>query len=326
MRRRDFITALGGVTVTWPLSTRAQQPAIPVIGFLHAGFADGYATEVAAFLRGLREAGYTEGQNVAIEYRWAKGSYDRLPTLADDLVRRQVAVIAAAPFAAAVAAKKATTALPIVFEQGIDPVDAGLVGSLSRPGANITGIVNLSFGLVTKRIEIMHEAMPNATLIALLINPSDANAKPQVREAKEAQTQLGIQIEVLQASTIGEIEAAFARVATLRADGLVIGLSALFTSKVDQMASLATRYRIPASDQLPEFSKSGGLMSYGSDLADAYRLMGVYSGRILNGEKPANLPVQQSTKVQMVINLKTAKALGVTFPLPLLGRADEVIE
>jgi putative tryptophan/tyrosine transport system substrate-binding protein len=326
MRRRDFIKAVAGSAFAWPVAARTQQPVMPVIGFLHAGSADGYAKEAAGFEQGLREIGYNAGQNVTIEYRWANGQYDRLSDLAADLVRKRVAVIAAAPIPSAIAAKRATTTIPIVFELGADPVRFGLVASLNRPGGNITGVVNLSNTLVTKRIEIMHQVVPSATSIALLVDPGIATSEGVIADAKKAETLLGIRIEVLKANAPDEIEVAFARVVELRAGALVVGVGPVFTSYVQKIAELASRYRVPANHEAREFARAGGLFSYGTDLPDAYRLTGVYSARILHGDKAAELPVQQAAKIEMAINLKTAKALGITFPLALLGRADEVIE
>jgi putative ABC transport system substrate-binding protein len=326
IRRRRFISALGGGMIAWPLAASAQQPGIPVIGFLHAGSADGYASEMAAFQRGLRETGLIEGQNVAIEFNWVEGHYDRLPELASDLVRRHVAVIVAATMPVVVVVKQATDTIPIVFEFGGDPVHFGLVTSLNRPGGNVTGIVNLSNSLVPKRVELMHAVVPNAALIAVLLNPDSPNARLQMDDVQEAQKLLGIQIQFLQARAMGDIDAAFAKVEELRAGGLVIGADPYLTSNWEKIAALATRYGVPTSHERRDFVAAGGLMSYGADLAEAYHLAGIYTGRILKGEKPADLPVQQSTKVELSLNLKTAKALGITFPLTLLARADEVIE
>jgi putative tryptophan/tyrosine transport system substrate-binding protein len=325
MRRREFMTLLGAVAAAlWGREAGAQQ--IPAIGFLHAGSADGYAKEVAGFKQGLRETGYVEGQNVAIEYRWADGHYEQLSDLAADLVRKRVAVIVAAPISAAIVAKDATKAIPIVFEHGADPVRFGLVASLNRPGGNITGVVNLSNTLVAKRIELMHQLVPNATSIALLVDPGVATSETVVGDAKKTETLLGIQIEVLKAGALQEIEAAFSRAVELQAGALVVGVGPVFNSHAQQIAELASRYRVPTSHEAREFARAGGLLSYGADLPDAYRLTGVYAARILHGDKPADLPVQQAAKIEMVINLKTAKALGITVPIPLLGRADEVIE
>jgi putative ABC transport system substrate-binding protein len=299
---------------------------MPVVGFLHSGSAEGYARELAAFREGLREAGYSAKQNVTIEYRWAEDHFDRLPSLAADLIDRRVALILAAPLPAATAAKKATAKIPIVFEQGADPVSYGLVASLNRPGGNVTGIVNLSNELILKRIEITHEVLPKAELIAVLVNPNNPNESSEIAFAQAAQTRLGIQVKILRASTPRDLDAAFAKVVELRAGALVAGADSLFTGNVIQLAALATRYNVPTIYQHRDFAAAGGLMSYGSDLPAAYRLCGVYAGRILKGEKPADLPVQQTAKVELVINLKTAQALGLSIPLPLLGRADEVIE
>jgi putative ABC transport system substrate-binding protein len=326
MRRRDFITLVGVGVTSWPLAAQAQQPAVPVVGFLCPSSPEGYAIQASGFRRGLTEAGYNEGQNVAIEYRWADGHYDRLPEMASDLVRRNVAVIAAAAIPAAVAAKQVTNTVPIVFEVGADPVRFGLVASLSRPGGNVTGISNLSNQLVVKRIELMHQLLPSAGTLAVVLNPENPTFQILIDEARAAQNPLDVNIQFLQARTIGEIDAAFAKAVELRAGGLVIAADAYFVSKPKEIAALAKRYNIPTSHEVREFAVAGGLISYGADLGDAYRLAGVYAARILKGEKPAELPVQQSTKVQMTINLKSAKALGLTVPLPLLGRADEVIE
>jgi putative tryptophan/tyrosine transport system substrate-binding protein len=326
MRRRDLIKVVAGSAITWPLVARAQQAAMPVVGFLHASSADTYAKEAAAVRDGLRDTGYTEGQNVTIEYRWADGHYDRLPALADDLVRRHVAVILAAPSPAARAAKEATSDIPIVFESGADPVYAGLVTSLNRPGGNVSGIFNLTVGLVEKRIEIMHQVVPNAVSIAVLINPANPSAEQVTSYAQGTQTQLGITIEILRASTLDEINAAFARAVELRTGALVVGADPYINSQSAQIAESAVRYNMPVCGEVSDLTRAGGLMIYGADLGDAYRLSGTYAGRVLKGEKPADLPVQQSTKIEMIVNLKTAKALGITIPLPLLGRADEVIE
>jgi putative tryptophan/tyrosine transport system substrate-binding protein len=326
MRRREFITGLG-VAAAWPLAARAQQPTSPMIGFLHASSADGYAKEYAeGFRAGLHESGYIDGHNIAIEYRWADGHYDRLPDLAADLVRRHVAVIFAAPAISAVTAKQSTDAVPIVFELGADPVGLGLVSSLNRPGGNITGIVNLSNTLVAKRVEFMHEIVPNAELIAVLLNPDNPTFNTQMSDVRAVQNMLGVQIEVLKARAGSEVELAFADLREIRAGALVVGADPFLVSQQNEIAALATRYAVPTSHEVREFVTAGGLISYGSDIADAYRLAGIYAGRILKGEKPADLPVQQATKVRMTINLKAAKALGLTIPLPLLGRADEVIE
>ena len=324
--RRELIAALGGAAVAWPLAARAQQPAMPVIGFLNGASSWEYAHYVAAFRLGLGETGYVEGRNVFVEYRWAEGHYDRLSTLAADLVRRQVRAIAAAGGTqSAVVAKAATTTIPIVFAIGADPVETGLVASLSRPGGNLTGVVTLSVELVPKRLQLAHELVPAATRVALLVNPSDA-AQADAKKVQEAARALGLQLDILNASSEPELDVAFATALQLRAGVVVINADAFFNSRSKRLAELALRHAMPAVYQYREFAAAGGLASYGSRLADAYRQVGIYIGRILNGDKPVDLPVQQSTTAELIINLKTAKALGLTLPLPLLGRADEVIE
>ncbi len=325
MRRREFVTLLGGAVATWPLAARAQQPALPVIGFLNAASPDGYAHYVAGFRQGLAEAGYIESQNVAIEYRWAEGQYERLPALAADLVHRQVAVIVANTPAAMVASA-VTTTIPIVFSSAIDPVKAGLVASLNRPGGNITGVANFDDVLGAKRLELLRELVPKAEMIGLLINPNNPNAETIASRLQEAARTLGQQIRILNASTEGEVDAAFATLAELRIGAILVASDPFFVSRRDQIVALAARQALPAIYQFREFPVGGGLMSYGASLADAYRQLGVYTGKILKGAKPAELPFQQVVKVEMIINLKTAKALGLTVPLSLLGRADEVIE
>jgi putative ABC transport system substrate-binding protein len=328
MRRREFITLLGGAAVVWPLAARAQQPAMPVIGYLGSESPDLFADILRAFRQGLNETGFVEGRNVAIEFRWAEGHNDRLPALAADLVRRQVTVIAApGSTPAALAAKAATTTIPIVFQLGTDPVATGLVASLSRPGGNLTGVTSLNVEVGPKRVELLHELVPTATSIALLVNPTNpALAVALSRGVQVAARTLGLQLYVLNASTEHDLDGAFARLIQLRAGGLVIGTDIFFTSRIEQLAALALRHAMPAIYQYREYAAAGGLMSYGGNHADLARRAGVYTGRILKGEKPADLPIQQVTKVEMIINLKTAKALGITVPLVLLGRADEVIE
>jgi putative tryptophan/tyrosine transport system substrate-binding protein len=322
--RRKFLATLGGAAAAWPLAARAQQ--MPVIGFLNGASAWEYAPLVDAFRQSLSESGYFEGRNVAVEYRWAEGHYDRLPTLAADLVRRQVTVIAAAGGTqAAIVAKAATTAIPIVFSIGADPIAAGLVTSLNRPGGNLTGVVTLAVELGPKRLELAHEIVPAASSAALLVNPSDV-AQADIKKTQEAARALGLQLHILRASSERELDMAFAAVLQLRAGALVINADAFFNSRSKQLAELALRHAVPAFYQYREFAAAGGLASYGSRLTDAYRQLGIYTGRILKGDKPADLPVQQSTRAELIINLKTAKALGVTVPLPLLARADEVIE
>jgi putative ABC transport system substrate-binding protein len=324
MRRREFIALLGGAAA-WPLGAHAQQPAMPVIGFLNAASPDGYAHYVAGFRQGLAETGYIDSQNVAIEYRWAEGQYERLPALAADLVQRQVAVIVANTPAAMVASA-VTTTIPIVFSSAIDPVKAGLVASLNRPGGNITGVANFDDVLGAKRLELLRELVPKAEMIGLLINPNNPNAETIARRLQEAARTLGQQIRILNASTEGEVDAAFATLGELRIRAILVASDPFFVSRRDQFVALAARQALPAIYQFREFPVGGGLMSYGASLADAYRQLGVYTGKILKGAKPAELPFQQVVKVELIINLKTAKTLGLNVPLSLLGRADEVIE
>jgi len=326
VKRRAFITLLGGAAVAWPLAARAQQAAMPVVGFLNGSSPNGYGRFLSAFLQGLREAGYVEGRNVAIEYRWAEGQYDRLPALAADLVRRRVDVIAATSTPANRVAKEATTTIPIVFTTSSDPVELGLVASLSRPGSNVTGAVTLNVEVGSKRLELLHEIVPPAAMIVELVNPNNPNLETQLRNLQAAGHTVGRRILVLSARTQNEIDAAFARLVEQQAGGLLVNTDAFFFSQRDQLIALAKRYAIPAVFDRREFAETGGLMSYGGSVTDVYRLAGIYTGRILKGEKPADLPVQQSTRVELVINVKTAKALGLTLPLSLLGRADEVIE
>jgi putative tryptophan/tyrosine transport system substrate-binding protein len=326
--RRQFISVLGGAAVTWPLTARAQQAAIPVIGFLDAGSPNGSAHFVASFRRGLSETGRVEGSNVKIEYRWADGQNDRMPELAVDLVRRQVTVIAAlGSTPGALAAKGASTTIPIIFAIGTDPIAAGLVHTLNRPGGNVTGVTTLNVAVGPKRLELLHEVVPTATIVALLVNPTNpVLAEALLRDAQATASALGLQVHLLNSSTEREMEAAFAALPQLHVGGLVIGPDQFFNARVERLAALAVHHAVPAVYEGREFTAAGGLMSYGGSIADAYQLAGVYTGRILNGEKPADLPVQQYTKVELFINLKTAKALSLTIPLTLLGRADEVIE
>ena len=326
MRRREFITAFGSAAAAWPLAARAQQPARPAVGILNGGSADGYAPMLAAFREGLKETGYVEGQNVAIEYRWANGQYDRLTGLADDLVRRQVSVIAANTPANLVA-KAATSTIPIVFTTGGDPVQLGLVASLDRPGGNVTGVTQLSAEVAPKRLELAHELFPKATVFALLVNPANSAQTDSLTKASQAAAEtLGLQLDVLHASTEAELEHAFATFPQLRASALVLGTDAFFSGQGEKLAALTLRYAVPAIYEYRAFVAAGGLASYGGSVTDSYRLAGVYSGRILKGAKPPDLPVQQSTKIELLINLRTAKTLGLTIPISLLGRADEVIE
>jgi putative ABC transport system substrate-binding protein len=327
MKRRHFITLLGGVAAAWPLAARAQQPTLPVIGFLGSGSSVLFASRVSAFRQGLSEAGYVEGRNAAIEFRWAESRNDRLPALAADLVGRNVNVIVTAGGTpAARAAKAATTAIPIVFGIGNDPVQMGLITSLNRPDGNMTGVTSLSGEIGPKRLELLHEVVPTATSIALLVNPTNPAAETQSTELQPAARTLGLQLYVLRASAERDFDAAFASLVQLRAGGLVIVADAVFNTRSEQLAALTLHHAVPAAFQYREFAAAGGLMSYGDSATEEYRQMGVYAGRILNGEKPGDLPVQQATKVELIINLKTAKALGITVPQLLLGRADEVIE
>jgi putative tryptophan/tyrosine transport system substrate-binding protein len=324
MRRREFIKLLGAVASSWPLGVRAQ--ATPVIGFFNVASPAGYANYVAAFHAGLKEGGYAEGQNVTIEYRWAEGHYDRLPEMAADLVRRQVSVIVANT-PANLAAKKATDTIPIVFTTASDPVQIGLVSSFNRPGGNVTGVSQINVALGPKRLELAHELMPAAIGVALLVNPSDpARAEMLSKEVQAAADHLGIQLHILRAGTDPEIETAFAGFAQLKAGVLVIGGDAFFNSRSKLLAELSSRYAVPAIYEYREFTDAGGLMSYSGSINESYRWAGIYTGRILKGAKPADLPVQRSTTVELIVNLKTAKALGITVPLSLLGRADAVIE
>jgi putative tryptophan/tyrosine transport system substrate-binding protein len=325
MRRREFI-ALAGAAAAWPRVARGQQVARPVIGLLSSATASGWAPLVAAFLQGLNEAGYDEGRNVAIEYRWAEGQYDRLPAMAADLVQRQVAVIAALTTPAAVAAKAATSMTPIVFTTIGDPVQIGLVASLSRPGGNITGATYLNVEVGPKLLELLHEVIPAATTVAALVNPTNPNANTLSSSLQAAARTLGLQLHLLNVSTERDIDTAFATLVQLGVAGLVISSDVFIITREEQLAVLVLRNRLPAIFQTRAFAAAGGLMSYAGSAAGAYRQAGVYTGRVLNGEKPADLPVQQTTKVELIINLKTAKALGINVPLPLLGRADEVIE
>ena len=327
MRRRDFFKVIGALATAWPLAARAQQATMPVIGFLCATTAEGYAAPLAAFRRGLDEAGFSEGRNVAIEYRWAEDQNDRLPALAADLVRNQVTVIVAAGTPATLAAKAATSTIPIVFYIGVDPIEAGLVTSLARPGGNITGVTNLNADLVPKRLQLVHELAPTASVIALLVNPTSPTlAETSMKEARVAAQTLGLQLHVLHASTERDLDEAFRTSVQLRAGALVISPDASFNSLSKQFGALTLRYGMPTIYQFREFAAAGGLLSYGGDVSEFNRQTGILTGRILKGEKPADLPVQQSAKMELFINLKTAKALGLTIPQSVLVRAVELIE
>jgi putative ABC transport system substrate-binding protein len=325
MRRRDFIKGIAGSGAAWPLAARAQQPPIPVIGFLGSVSAD--ASRIAAFRQGLAQVGYVEGQNVVVEYRWAENQSDRLPAMVSDLVHRQVAIIAATGTPAALAAKAANTTIPVVFTTIGDPVQLDLVTSLNRPGGNVTGVTQTNVEITPKRLQLLHELLPTASLMALLVNPTNpANAEISAKELQAAARTLGLELHVLNASTEGDFDGVFAKLVQLRAGGLVIGGDPLFTTWTEQLAVLALRHAMPTIYQSRKFAVAGGLLSYGTDFTETYRLAGIYTGRVLKGDKPADLPVQQATKVELYINLKTAKALGITVPIPVLGRADEVIE
>ncbi len=327
LKRREFIWLLGGATAAWPLAARAQQPAMPVIGFLNPASPETYAPQLAAFRQGLSEAGYVEGQNVAIEYRWANGDYGQLRGLAADLVRREVSVIAATGGdVSALVVKAATATIPIVFNTSSDPVKVGLVTSLNRPNGNLTGVSILTVELVPKRLELLCEVVPNTGVIGFLVNPARPSAESEKRDIQMAARSLGREIVVLNASTEHDFDAAFATLVQKHADALLVGPDNFFNSRRDQIVALAARHGVPAIYARREFVVAGGLMSYDASLVEAYREVGVYTGKILKGAKPGDLPIQQQAKVEFRINLKTAKTLGLTIPIPLLGRADEVIE
>ena len=310
----------------WPLVVRAQRPKMPVVGLLGSTSADAYASRMAFIRQGLSETGFVEGRNVAIEYRWAESQYDRLPGMAAELVRREVDVIVAITTVAALAAKRATATIPVVFEAGGDPVAIGLVASLSRPGGNLTGVSLLNVELGAKRLELLHEVIPTAKIVGLLVNPTGPNAGTLSKEVQAAADKLAIQLHVLHASAAGDFDALLTTLRKLNPNALVIGTDPLFNSGSDQLAALAIRYAVPTIYQYRAFAAAGGLLSYGGSSTEPFRQVGIYTGRVLKGEKPAELPIQQSTKVELIINLKTAKALGLNIPTPIIGRADEVIE
>jgi putative ABC transport system substrate-binding protein len=328
VKRREFISLIGGAAAAWPLVARAQQPAMPVVGFVNPQSPDGHTERLRGFRQGLKDTGYVEGENVAIEYRWAEGQFDRVATLAVELVRRQVAVIAATGgISSAVAAKAATTTIPIVFLTAEDPVRVGLVASLARPGGNLTGINFLNTELAAKRLGLLRELVPGATRVAVLVNPANAmNAETTLKDAEAAARAMGLQIQVLNASTSREINAAFASLARERSDALFVGGDAFFNSRRVQLVNLASRYAVPATYADRVLPEVGGLMSYGSNIVDAWRQVGLYTGRILKGAKPVDLPVVQASKLELIINAETARLLDLTVPPSLLATADEVIE
>jgi putative ABC transport system substrate-binding protein len=326
-KRRDFITLLGGAAAAWPLAARAQQPAMPVIGFLHSGSPDGFTDFLRSFRQGLKDAGYVEGENVTIDYRWGENQMDSLPALSAGLARRKVAVIAALTGTATVAAKAATASIPIVFLSAEDPVRLGFVASLARPGGNLTGVNFLNAELAAKRLDLLRTMVPGAARVALLVNPTNTpTMESTLRDVAEAGSAMGLQLQVLKASTSREIDAAFAGFASERPDAVFVGLDPFFTSRRVQLVHLATRHAVPVGYPGRQFAEVGGLMSYGSNFADAYRQVGLYTGRILRGARPADLPVLQSSKFELVINAQSARMLGLTVPDKLLATADEVIE
>ena len=327
MRRREFITLVGGAAA-WPLAARAQQPTIPVLGFLNVASPQTYARQLSAFRKGLEEAGFVDGRNVTIEFHWADDHNDRLPAMVADLVQRHVTAIAATSTPAALAAKAATSTIPVVFETAGDPIQLGLIASLNKPGGNVTGAASLGVEVIAaKGLELLHELIPAARVVGLLVNTiNSVIAETQERKALSAASSLGLDVHILSAGSERDFDTVFAKLGQLRVTALMISADPLFTSHSAQLAALAVRHAIPTIYARREFAAAGGLLSYGSDIADSYHLAGVYTGRVLNGEKPADLPVQQATKVELIINLKAAKALGVNVPLTILGRADEVIE
>jgi putative tryptophan/tyrosine transport system substrate-binding protein len=325
VRRRDFIKVIAGSTTAWPLAARAQQPAMPVVGFVNSASPGGYPP-LSAFFKGLGESGYVEGRDVHIEYRWAEGDYDRLPALVDDLLQRKASVVAATSTPAAMAAKAATNSIPVVFTTSGDPVRLGLVSSLNKPGGNLTGATNVNVEVAPKRLELIHELLPAATNIALLVNLPDPLTQPASQDLSATSASLGLKLNVVHAGNDRELDAIFDSLVELKTDALVIASDAFFSSRGELLGKLALSHRLPAIYQYPQFTAAGGLISYGGNVAESYHLAGIYVGRILKGEKPADLAVHQVTKVELIINLKTAKALGITVPLTLSGRADEIIE
>jgi putative ABC transport system substrate-binding protein len=326
MKRREFIKVIVGSTTTvWPLAVRAQQPTMPVIGFLNSGLSNGYVVATSGFKQGLKDGGYVEGQNVAIEYRWAEGKNERLPGLAADLVARKVALMMVNT-AGLLPATKATKTIPIVFATSVDPVKLGVVVSLSRPGGNVTGVTSLNVDVGSKRLELLHEALPTAGHIAFLVHSSNPNSETLLKDARAAGRKLGMQISVLTVNSERDIEPAFSKLTELRASALVIGTDSLFNSRTKQLGALAARYRVPAVYEGRKFAEAGGLISYGGDVREVYRIAGSYASQVLKGRKPADLPVQESTKIELIINLKVAKALGLNVPNNLVGRADQLIE
>jgi putative ABC transport system substrate-binding protein len=326
MKRREFITLLGGATAAWPLAARAQQPAMPLVGFAVSGSAGVWRPTLVAFEDGLKESGYLAGQNVAVEYRFAEGQFDRFPSLLSDLIRRKAAVLVTTSVAGALAAKRATSTIPHVFSVGDDPVKAGLVTSLNRPGGNSTGVYQFATGLEGKRLGLLHELVPKAATLAVLLHPNFASFESQLRDVREAAARLGVQLVVVRANAESEFDAAFSTAVQQKAAALLVCASPFFNLRRQQLVVLAARHALPAIYEWRDFAAAGGLMSYGTRLADAYRQAGVYAGHILKGAKPADLPVVQVTKFEFVINLSTAKALGIEVPPPLSARADEVIE
>jgi putative tryptophan/tyrosine transport system substrate-binding protein len=327
MRRREFITLVGGAAAAWPLGARAQQPAMPVVGFLGAGSLRGDAYRVTAVRQGLMESGFVEGRNVAFEYRWAEDQYDRLPALAAELVRRKVAVIVAiAGNTSATAAKSATTTIPIVYLIGGDPIKMGLAVSLNRPGGNLTGVSMLSGSLVAKQFEVLRETVPNSALIGFLVNPDNQDAGNETKIAQAAAASVGQQVAIVHARKEGELDTAFAALIEQRAGALVICSDPLMNDQSDKLVELAAQHKLPAIHSVRRFTAAGGLMSYGTDIIEAHRIVGLYAGRILKGENAADLPVQQSVKIELAVNLQTAKALGIAVPPQIVARADEVIE